>query len=667
MPYLRSTEVPTEFEYVRKSASIPWERLLSATTELEKAGKHPFTAFTDAAISLAKNERKKKKPTPDIIQLGLEACIARGLFEMGLALAEGFDDFRSLCLKAIASFTITGASKIEDILEKLEASATDTLSLHDQIRILSVRILHGVSKKDENVLATIIEFDALLDSHPDLISHPLPETVFTIYVIGILLSEVGQYEHARKAASVLEDIGRKTRRQTALILFENLMGHIANRTGEFNEAEAHYKRVLNLSQEIGHKLGLGIALNNLGSLMLNSIRLEEALEYLTQAETMFESDAHKVYTLANLGEITALLGRHEQSMEYMQQALALQDKVGKKVIELHTWMVILHSKVGEFKEARKHLRMAKKIVDTSGTAKDKSAYFHAKGVLAFSENNYPVAIRSLSKALKVAKESNLLEWIIRPLLDIVRTYLSSYNVSHKDEDVSNALYHLENLIQFAKEQRLDSLHAEGLLLRSELHAHAGSIEDALADLDKVEGVAVLTENARLSSIVRRRRAELSGQDGLQRSLVYSEIDESLDRVSGFHPVRDIEEIPQPELHALIALNRESGLPEFVYHFDTSLKIDSSILSGFISAITSFAGEMMGTGLIRSINQEGFTLMLEHTEKRIVLLVTTVETFDIRYRLHEFAHQFDETFPLSNDAIVPRKYAAADEMVESIFC
>ena len=138
------------------------------------------------------------------------------------------------------------------------------------------------------------------------------------------------------------------------------------------------------------------------------------------------------------------------------------------------------------------------------------------------------------------------------------------------------------------------------------------------------------------------------------------------RVEGFHPARELQEIPSPKIHVLIAINRSSGLPEYVHHFDESLDMDSSILSGFISAITSFAGEMMGSGMIRSINQEGFTLMMEHTSTRIVTLVASEETFDVRYRLHQFAQVYTETFPASYDSVVTSEYSAASELVEDIF-
>ncbi|MFW9918558.1 MAG: tetratricopeptide repeat protein [Candidatus Thorarchaeota archaeon] len=661
-----AADIPPEFAHLRDSESIPWDKLVVDANKLIKKGMQEFEAFTDIVIDVAKKEQKKKNPNLDIMTIGIEACIARGRFDEGVAFTNGLRAFRILTLRAIALFTISDASKIKDIQEQVELLAGDNPSLLDQVRLLSVRILYGASAQDESVLAHIIEFDNLLEKHTELMQNPIPETLFTIYVIGVLFSQVGENERALKTAFALERIGHVTNRQTVLILSENLRGRICNRLGEFQEAEIHYRHVLQISKSLGHRLGLGIALNNLGSLMLNSLRLEEAFEYLQQANELLESDAHRIVFLTNLGEITALLGELERSKEYMQQALALDQRTSIGIIEPYTWMVILLTRTREFQSASHYLASAKKIADRSKTPKDKAAYYHAKGVLEGSEETTVKAIKSLTNALKIAKENRLLEWLIRPLLDIVRTYLSAFKSKEEEEYLDKAAYHLEDLIQIAREQKLHSLNAEALLLRSEIRAHAGRIDEAKEDLDRVAGLASFLDNSRLESIVAERIKALSKQSVATVPLGYSEIDKAMDRVAGFHPARDHEEVPTPQIHVLIAMNRASGLPEYVHHFDDSLEMDSSILSGFITAITQFAGEMMGSGLIRSINQEGFTLMMEHTSNRIVTLIVSKETFDVRFKLNDFANQFEETFPASKDSIVTSEYQAAGELVSAIF-
>jgi len=58
--------------------------------------------------------------------------------------------------------------------------------------------------------------------------------------------------------------------------------------------------------------------------------------------------------------------------------------------------------------------------------------------------------------------------------------------------------------------------------------------------------------------------------------------------------------------------------------------------------------------------------MEHTPTRIVTLVASEETFDVRYKLHQFAQLYAETFPASYDSVVTSEYSAAAELVSDIF-
>jgi hypothetical protein len=144
---------------------------------------------------------------------------------------------------------------------------------------------------------------------------------------------------------------------------------------------------------------------------------------------------------------------------------------------------------------------------------------------------------------------------------------------------------------------------------------------------------------------------------------------AIDRVSAFKSAGSPKKVPTPTVSALIAIDRVSGLPEYVYHFDTKVKVDSSLVSGFVTAISSFTNELMETqGLLRSINHEGFALLMEHTESRTVTLVASEETFDIRYLLREFSKKFDEKYPTpeASSGIDSKDYDDADNLIAKIF-
>ncbi|MFW9768017.1 MAG: hypothetical protein ACFFEM_04290, partial [Candidatus Thorarchaeota archaeon] len=108
---------------------------------------------------------------------------------------------------------------------------------------------------------------------------------------------------------------------------------------------------------------------------------------------------------------------------------------------------------------------------------------------------------------------------------------------------------------------------------------------------------------------------------------------------------------------------------YVYHFDSTLEMDSSMIGGFISAITAFSDELLGDkALLRSINHEGFTVMMEYSPERVVTLIADQETFDVRYMLRTFGQKFNITYPMeiTTRGVDPTEFKDAEILVKKVF-
>jgi hypothetical protein len=98
-------------------------------------------------------------------------------------------------------------------------------------------------------------------------------------------------------------------------------------------------------------------------------------------------------------------------------------------------------------------------------------------------------------------------------------------------------------------------------------------------------------------------------------------------------------------------------------------MDSSMIGGFISAITAFSDELLGDmALLRSINHEGFTVMMEYSSERIVTLIADQETFDVRFMLRTFGQRFNKAYPMevTNRGVAPSEYEGAEIIVKKVF-
>jgi hypothetical protein len=364
------------------------------------------------------------------------------------------------------------------------------------------------------------------------------------------------------------------------------------------------------------------------------------------------------------------LGRFKEAEEYLKEGIRLEKKTKRGIVEVYTWYIVVLSKTGRLKEAEKYLKIADEQTRTGEKHLQRGAYLFSRGVFESAAKKLDDTIKTFEELLSLAKENNIFEFLIRAELELASTYVRAYMQSESSDHISKAAYHLNDLISIAEEQGLQALYAEALLIRSDMFTLAKQRFEAKSDLERVISVASLIEDSRLEMQAKSKLKIVTSDEVAVLKLERADLTKSLDRLSGFKPMSgQPKEVPQPNLHALIVLDRGSGLPVFVHHFDTTLEMDSSILGGFLSAITAFSDELLGDkALLRSINHEGFTVMMEYTPERIITLVADRETFDIRYTLRTFGDRFNREYPHPVDVrgIDAKEYKGADVLVKKIF-
>lgn len=659
-------EVPPEFIHLKDSTQIPWEEISSGIKVKMKEGHDFFAAFTDSSIDMATKECMKENPKSDIIALGLQSCLTRGRMAEALFISTGSISVEVLSLRSIVLFALSDTDGLREVLKQIEEQVKEDSHPSDKVRLSTVRVLLAAAERDTSVVVAVMEFDNLLETYPEQVEEPLTETMFTLYVVGDLLRVVGQASRASRINDTLQDMALKGNHRMFLALSENLRGNICNLSGEVQDAEKHYLRVKEISEMLSFDLGLGMAYNNLGTLRHNSLNLEEALEFYKKAYDIMDMDAAKTAPLANLGEIAMTLGRYDEAQKYLTEAIRIEEKTQFGTIEVYAWYVILLARIGQDKEAKSYLRITREKVIESEKPLHQAAYLVAKGAVEVSNKKWKMAVRSFEEALRIGRENNLFEILIRSELNLAQTHMQAYQHEGAEEEVNQAIYHLDDLIQIAKEQGLQHLYAEALLLRSDILRLAGKKLEAKGDAERAKSVAAFVEDKRLLAQAENRLNLIIGK---QVTVVPApDLSKKIQRVAAFKPAGQLKQVPRPSLYILLTLCRESGLSEFVYQFDTEMDMDSGLVSGFISAITTFSNEVMGKiGMLRSINHEGFTLMMEHTEKRIVTLIAEEESFDIRYLLREFAKAFEESYPtITLEGIKDDTFEKADELVDAIF-
>jgi len=666
---LSRKSVPSEFETYSEDETIPWEEIVSESEEIQKKGTDSFQAITNTVAKIATKESMKEHPNPRIIAVGIHACLIRGRLTEALFMSTDSRDVEVLALRAIVHFVLSDMRGLRAVLDILNSIVDEESAPSDQVRLSTVRVLLAAAEQDTGVIACVMEFDHLLETYPEQVENPLIETMFTLYVVGTVLREVGQANRASRIVDTLEDMATQKNHRMFLALVENLRGHICNLRGEFNQGEKHYVAFRTISESLGFKLGIAMSLNNLGTLKLNSLLLEEGFDYFRASLELMDMESGRIVALANLGEISTVLGRYDEAENYLIEGIRLEEKTHTRVIELYAWYSILLARMNRSQDSLKYLKISENIASSSEKPMQKAAHLFAKGNYNASQQNYDVAISIYEELLEVSKKEGIFEFLIRAELELAGTYLKAYQETTSVGHLSKAGYHLNDLIQIAKEQGIQALYAEALLARSDMFTIAGQFSEAEEDIQQALNIAQLNEDVRLEKEAKARRERMASYTDFL-TLEETPVEKSLDRLIGFKPAAGkLKEIPQPTLHALITIDKRTGMPIFVHHFDERLKMDSILIGGFISAITSFSNEVLGqSGLLRSINHEGFTVMMEYEEFWIVTLIADVESFDVRYKLRTFTQVFNDEFKDTevNDSVEANLFLKAKGIVEIIF-
>ncbi|TFH04362.1 MAG: hypothetical protein E4H14_14920 [Candidatus Thorarchaeota archaeon] len=661
--------IPAEFDSYREDESIPWAEIAAEVEKIEKKGFDSFQAITNAVAKIASKESMKENQNPRIIAAGIHACLIRGRLAEALFMSTDAHDVEVLALRAIVLFVLSDIQGLREVSNRLSEIVTEDSPSSDKVRLSTVKVLLAAVEQDTSVIMCVMEFDSLLESNPEQVEDPLIETMFTLYVVGILLREVGQANRASRIVDTLEDMATQKNHRMFLALVENLRGHICNLRGEFEQGEKHYVAFRTISESLGFKLGIAMSLNNLGTLRLNSLLLEEGLDFFRASLELMDMESGRVVALANLGEISVVLGRYEEAEKYLIEGIRLEEKTQPRVIELYAWYSILFAKSGRLNDALKYLKIAEKIASFSEKPMQKAAYLFAKGNYSNAQNNHDEAISIMEELLEVSRKDEIFEFLVRAELELASIYLKAYQKSKSPNHLSKAGYHLNDLIQLAKEQGIQALYAEALLARSDMFTIAGQDFEAKGDIERALSIAQFVQDVRLEKEAQARLRMMTSYPEIS-TIEETPVEKTLDRLGGFKPAAGkLREIPQPSLHTLITLDKRTGLPIFVHHFDEKLKMDSILIGGFISAITAFSNELLGqSGLLRSINHEGFTVMMEHKDQWIVTLIADQESFDVRYKLRTFAQVFYDEFKNIevNDSAEANVFDKAQGLIEIIF-
>ncbi|MCK5408805.1 MAG: hypothetical protein KAJ30_00950, partial [Candidatus Heimdallarchaeota archaeon] len=92
----------------------------------------------------------------------------------------------------------------------------------------------------------------------------------------------------------------------------------------------------------------------------------------------------------------------------------------------------------------------------------------------------------------------------------------------------------------------------------------------------------------------------------------------------------------PETPILLTIVSDDGLSLFTSLFDDTIKVDSFLVSGFLSAINMFGEEVFSvSGSIETIKHQDYTILIRQREKFLFCYVYKGQSYHAIQKLEEF--------------------------------
>ena len=191
--------------------------------------------------------------------------------------------------------------------------------------------------------------------------------------------------------------------------WSNSLGNLALDRGEYDEAERHYRRALDIEEQVGDQDGLADTYHNLGALAQKRGDYDEAERQYQRSLGIKERLGDQIglaRSYLQLGSIAKGRGDYAETERQYQRALDICERLGSEAdlaITYHQLGLLAHDR-GDYDEAERHYRRALDIDQRRGDQDGLASTYHQLGLLAHNCGEYDEAtpVSALPRHIRAA-------------------------------------------------------------------------------------------------------------------------------------------------------------------------------------------------------------------------------------------------------------------------
>ncbi|MHA2035087.1 MAG: tetratricopeptide repeat protein [Promethearchaeota archaeon] len=460
-------------------------------------------------------------------------------------------------------------------------------------------------------------------------------------------------EYAMKCLKLYEEIDFKI--GIAYGLF--LMGQIYSLKGELNKALEFCEK--SLSIEKISDMSKSNTLYVLGRIYREKGELDTALNYAKQAAKLAEKCSNYIIITVNnrsRGEIYMRKGENDKAIEYFRQSLALSEKIGyiPSMVPNLLDLLLVNLDRDTHEQAQQYLKRLENLSNQYEHTLVKHGYPLGKALMLKASSRM-ADHTDAARLLRQIAEDDIL-WppfhilSIVSLCDLLLEELSMYNNPEIIDDINPLIMQLLNIAEY---QHSYSYLVEAKLLQAKLALILTNLEETRKLLTEAQRIAELHDLQLLARKVSNEHDSLLEHSKTWNNLKeknapmverieLASIDGIIDRLQGKRAIEPSELVhEQPTLLLIIG---EGGSLLFSHKFVKNFQYEEDVISGFLTAFTTFSGELFSKGLDRAKFGED-TILMESVGQFSVCYLFKGQTYPAMQRLGQFIERIKNSIPI----------------------
>lgn len=321
----------------------------------------------------------------------------------------------------------------------------------------------------------------------------------------------------------------------------NTIGGIYWTRSRYPDAIESVEHSLEIFKNLHYHWGMAVALTNLGVLHFSIEKWPQAVDYLTQADSLrqeYGDDPERPINLKNLGEVLLDMGEHEDARARLTTGRDISQKLGLNIAQAYNEFGLCRLEIARnnFATARQYLHNARQLIESHEKNTDRVAQsLYLEALIEVKEKN-------TEKARQLAEESLLISELggfidnkvdIYRVLGVVCCELGQFDQSeaHLNKSVELARQHNSRFSEakayyemghmLLNKSQVDEIHPEKTLERADKYLESAirifEVLGAKHDLQQAKNIRALVPGSERRDVTAAGELGIDNQVRLMRT------------------------------------------------------------------------------------------------------------------------------------------------------